>query len=752
MVFPFFFEEKNAIRNSRKSKQKMSTYHLSTKIYKIQAAPLKQKISPKTGLPSTPNSIKIYGKIESLFQLQKQFLEHDEFLSKIFPPILKVYRAHNNQIIVVSDFGGYLDGEELNNSEPKLAAAALKNLKITEKIKILKFVKELHKNNISICNSNFETWFLNYVTDYGLLKNSGSTINFENSENQQSRIIPPETKYYEILDFIPHIDALKAYDVYLLIKILDIDLKNYNLENMSSPVDRPSVEEIIKDLTKSLLESFSQGKAQENQIQSTKFKNIWQKPSINLPIKKISKVKLFKIWINKQGGLRNLLLNLNFTSKTPGLISVNNGSNLGSNLKQTSNFATLTCDFPLTDTEAANPMLMDWNLPVSDDDLYLGQNGPAGVPMTPTIESLNNKRDDFKTNFSEVMLYSHICNAFPITKARLLLELDKKCIPESCRADIWKCLLDIERPEKSSSSSDPRTQISEAMSRQLDVDIPRCHQYNNTLASPHGQELLKKILSRWIVEHENSSPKLTYWQGLDSLCAPFVILFIDNEDLAYTAFKKFINILLPDMFKKENVNVINRYLGLLKQLLNFFDPVLGFYLHKQDFTPNLYAIPWFLTMFSHVFSLNKIYILWDRLLVKTHMQHANSGSGSAGTGSGSGSATGQPLSKNTARIFPVYVAVAMLSFISSELKKYDFSQLCQWSSDMQDFDVWTVMNRAEKMYEKSPLSVGNASNWSEAFSEDSLDQPVPFIRLQKLKNDILSKSQIQNVQTKSGGR
>ena len=35
----------------------------------------------------------------------------------------------------------------------------------------------------------------------------------------------------------------------------------------------------------------------------------------------------------------------------------------------------------------------------------------------------------------------------------------------------------------------------------------------------------------------------------------------------------------------------------------------------SGFIPDLYSIPWFLTMFSHVFPLHKIFHLWDRLLL-----------------------------------------------------------------------------------------------------------------------------------------
>ena len=33
------------------------------------------------------------------------------------------------------------------------------------------------------------------------------------------------------------------------------------------------------------------------------------------------------------------------------------------------------------------------------------------------------------------------------------------------------------------------------------------------------------------------------------------------------------------------------------------------------FIPDLYAIPWILTMFAHVFPLQSIFHLWDKLLL-----------------------------------------------------------------------------------------------------------------------------------------
>ena len=63
------------------------------------------------------------------------------------------------------------------------------------------------------------------------------------------------------------------------------------------------------------------------------------------------------------------------------------------------------------------------------------------------------------------------------------------------------------------------------LSRQIEVDIPRCHQYDELLSSPAGHRKLQRVLKAWVVTH----PQYVYWQGLDSLAAPLVYLNFNNE-------------------------------------------------------------------------------------------------------------------------------------------------------------------------------------------------------------------------------
>lgn len=65
---------------------------------------------------------------------------------------------------------------------------------------------------------------------------------------------------------------------------------------------------------------------------------------------------------------------------------------------------------------------------------------------------------------------------------------------------------------------------------QIEVDIPRCHQYHELLSSPSAHAKFKRVLKAWVVSH----PQYVYWQGLDSLSAPFLALNFNNEGKPFT--------------------------------------------------------------------------------------------------------------------------------------------------------------------------------------------------------------------------
>ncbi|XP_048467290.1 TBC domain-containing protein kinase-like protein [Rhincodon typus] len=257
--------------------------------------------------------------------------------------------------------------------------------------------------------------------------------------------------------------------------------------------------------------------------------------------------------------------------------------------------------------------------------------------------------------------------------------------------------------------------------RQIEVDIPRCHQYDELLSSPEGHRKFRRVLKAWVVSHQ----ELVYWQGLDSLCAPFLYLNFNNEALAYACMSAFIPKYLYNFFLKDNSHVIQEYLTVFSQMIAFHDPELSNHLNEIGFIPDLYAIPWFLTMFTHVFPLHKIFHLWDTLLL------GNSS-------------------------FPFCIGVAILQQLRDRLLSNGFNECILLFSDLPEIDIercvresinlfcWTPKSATYRQHAQppKPISDGNGvSRPSSYYSADYQDLPKTdlsreSIRLNELKTEV----------------
>ena len=73
------------------------------------------------------------------------------------------------------------------------------------------------------------------------------------------------------------------------------------------------------------------------------------------------------------------------------------------------------------------------------------------------------------------------------------------------------------------------TESAHEIDHQLDIDIPRCHQYHPLLAAADVHIAFRRVLKAWVA----ASPALRYWQGLDSLAAPLLALLWPDEALTF---------------------------------------------------------------------------------------------------------------------------------------------------------------------------------------------------------------------------
>ncbi|KAK3907313.1 TBC domain-containing protein kinase-like protein [Frankliniella fusca] len=356
-----------------------------------------------------------------------------------------------------------------------------------------------------------------------------------------------------------------------------------------NPSDRPTPKELLQF---SIFKEYTLDDIQIGKFDrpDTLFENIH--PLNSLPLQ-----ELYYLWRLAGGDVQSELKKQGLIRTMPPILSVPRlvlleGSVLGKRRDQTS--------------------LLDLKIiPLSLDSL---RNRLAPVPFSayyPLIETksdiLNEEEEcdaatlpliirerDTEYQFRRVVLFRRLLEGYPHTKASIVREA-RQDIPPLYRGRVWAALLEVEGDfESFYVETDKETP--NHTDRQIEVDIPRCHQYDELLSSREGHRKFKRVLKAWV----ERNPQYVYWQGLDSLCAPFIYLNFNNEALAFACLSAFIPKYLHRFFLKDNSAVIREYLAKFTHIIAFHDPELSNHLQEIGFIPELFAIPWFLTMFSQV--------------------------------------------------------------------------------------------------------------------------------------------------------
>ncbi|BES89849.1 TBC [Nesidiocoris tenuis] len=307
------------------------------------------------------------------------------------------------------------------------------------------------------------------------------------------------------------------------------------------------------------------------------------------------------------------------------------------------------------------------------------------------------KERDSEYQFRRIQIFKHLLKDAERHRASILVEASRD-IPPLLRAKIWALILSVKGNYQD--EYDAIDKESPAVTdRQIEVDIPRCHQYNELLSSNAGHLKFKRILKAWVKSH----PHYVYWQGLDSLCAPFLFLNFHNEGRAYASLTKFIDKYLHNFFLKDNSAVIREYLAKLKHLIAFLDPVLACHLLSIGFSPELFAIPWFLTMFSHVLPIHKILYLWDALLLRDSSH-------------------------------PLFIGYSILQQFRGTLLKSGFNECILLFSDLPDIDIEKCVQDSLLYYSGTPRSITyrkhdlNEDEDISRFGMDSLAIPLKCLQ------------------------
>uniref|UniRef100_A0AAR2KLI2 TBC domain-containing protein kinase-like protein n=1 Tax=Pygocentrus nattereri TaxID=42514 RepID=A0AAR2KLI2_PYGNA len=327
--------------------------------------------------------------------------------------------------------------------------------------------------------------------------------------------------------------------------------------------------------------------------------------------------------------------------------------------------------------EAYYPLLEDEqsSLPQSNSNNELS----AAVSLPLII-----RERDTEYQLTRIVLFDRLLKAYPYKKNQIWKEA-RVDIPPLLRGLAWAALLGVEGDIQAKYDGiDKDTPI--PTDRQIEVDIPRCHQYDELLSSPQGHIKFRRVLKAWVVSH----PDLVYWQGLDSLCAPFLYLNFNNEALAYACMSAFIPKYLYNFFLKDNSHVIQEYLTVFSQMIAFHDPELSNHLNEIGFIPDG-QIPDFSVFSTDVFPLHKIFHLWDTLLL------GNSS-------------------------FPFCIGVAILQQLRDRLLANGFNECILLFSDLPEIDIercvresinlfcWTPKSATYRQHAQPPKPTGDSSS------------------------------------------
>lgn len=201
-----------------------------------------------------------------------------------------------------------------------------------------------------------------------------------------------------------------------------------------------------------------------------------------------------------------------------------------------------------------------------DDDPVAIENG---FRVTQELPLLIRERDlDYQ--HSRLTLFRRLLRGYPFTRDRVLREAIVD-IPGVVRSQVWSVILevphDIDEAYKRIDKESPGP-----TDHQLAVDIPRCHQYDPLLSSPAGHAKFRRVLKTWIL----SNPDLVYWQGLDSVCAPFLVNSFQNESIVFGCLHSFVRRYLGHFFLKDNSQTMQECLAIFVHMICYHDPELGY--------------------------------------------------------------------------------------------------------------------------------------------------------------------------------
>lgn len=154
----------------------------------------------------------------------------------------------------------------------------------------------------------------------------------------------------------------------------------------------------------------------------------------------------------------------------------------------------------------------------------------------------------------------------------------------------------------------------------LRADMPRTRTDTKIFTNnPKVQADCELLLTFYCV-----SRGVSYKQGLNEILSPFLVLreMLNEKQRInapwgplYMSFYSLISKFLPSIYDDDEFESLQTIFRLFQHLLQFHDPHLCNFLDQNYLMPELYAIPWFITLFARALPIDLVFALWDQYIV-----------------------------------------------------------------------------------------------------------------------------------------
>ncbi|CAI5739039.1 unnamed protein product [Peronospora destructor] len=195
-------------------------------------------------------------------------------------------------------------------------------------------------------------------------------------------------------------------------------------------------------------------------------------------------------------------------------------------------------------------------------------------------------------------------------------------VPSDLRSKVWKELLGVARSERLYLDQSI-LQVEEDLVNQrvITADANRTRGKEPRFQQPETIELVVKLLTYYC-----KCRSIQYKQGMNEVLAPFLLLTEQREGcedhvplaegVVFQCFYALIDRFLPHVFIDKEFRSLQCSFQLYRLLMLYHDPELCHYLDQHDMTPELYVMPWFMTLFARSLPPEFVFYLWDIFLLE----------------------------------------------------------------------------------------------------------------------------------------